>query len=155
MKHWMIYLIMVLAIVMTGQLPFQGHDVGTLRPVEVVLAQLENGKICLSTDTGDKGSGDTWQEALDDMKERAPGSIFLGTAGFLLIADRQILPEIMKQNLFNPSCGICYVEDSVDLTDAGNYLRAHEPEANLRLLRTGEVELPQLRIEDGGYCLEP
>lgn len=155
MKHWMIYLIMGLVIVLTGQLPFQDHDVGTLRPVEVVLARLENGKVCLSTDTGDKGKGDTWEEALDDMKERAPGSIFLGTAGFLLIEDREILPEVMKQDLFNPSCGICYVEDAVDLTDVGTYLRANEPEANLRLIRTGEVELPILRTEDGGYRLDP
>ncbi len=155
MKHWMIYLIIVLSLVVTGELPFQAHDVGTLRPVEVVLAQMEHGKIFLSTDTGDKGTGNTWQEALDDMKERAPGSIFLGTAGFLLIENLEILPEIMKQNLFNPSCGVCYVEDPVDLTDAGAYLRAHEPEANLRLLRTGEVELPQLRVEDGGYRLDP
>ena len=151
----MIYLIMGLIIVITGQLPFQDHDVGTLRPVEVVLVQLEDGKVCISTDTGDKGRGDTWQEALDDMKERAPGSIFLGTAGFLLIEDGEILPELMELNLFNPSCGICYTEDAVDLTDVGAYLRAHEPEVNLRLLRTGEVELPKLKAEDGGYRLVP
>lgn len=152
MKRTAIYIAMTLALAVLGQLPFGAADVGSLRPVEALVAA--PGYV-LRADTGDVGRGDSWQAAFADLKAAAPGSIFQGTVSFLLIEPGAVslLPEILGADDLNPGCGVCLCEPGVDAAGAAAYLRAHPPEMNLRLLRAGAGELPILTLREGRYDL--
>lgn len=155
MKRWMVYLVLIAAVVLTGSLPFSSHDVGQLRPVETIFVQQEDGRVLLAADTGDTGAGEDWQTAMADLEARAPGTIFIGTASFLLldVSAAELLPELLENREFSPSCAVCFAPEGLDLEDVGKYLRAHEPEADIRTLRAERTPLPYLTQTDGGYLL--
>jgi len=154
-KHGAVYFVLTMAIVLAGGLPFSNHDVGRLQPVETLAVRMEAGRVVLETDAGDMGTGDTWAAAMENMKATAPGSVFLGTVSFLLLDDNavELLPVILEQQELNPGCSLCRARVGMELEPAGAYLRAHEPEMNLRLARAGAGELPWLLEEDGRYLL--
>lgn len=155
MKHGVIYALLTLAVILTGSLPFRGHDVAKLRPVETILAGYDEGRVMLTADTGDSGSGDTWQRAMADMEKGATGVIFQGTVTYILLEDEALLPVVLHNDGLNPNCMVCLTEGEVDPAEAGAYLDAHSPESSLRQLRAGWVEvLPRLLYRDGRYDLE-
>lgn len=155
MKRSILYIIVCLALVLTGSLPFRGHDVGKLRPVETIA--VSGGDIVkLRTDMGDVGSGRSWADALEDLEKTAPGAIFQGTVSYILLEDsgEDLLGTILSQENLNPGCGICLAPEGVDPQKAGEYLRAHEPGENLRSLRGKELyELPRLIESEGRFYL--
>lgn len=155
MKRWIVYLVVIAAVVLTGSLPFSSHDVGQLRPVETIFVQLQNGQVLLAADTGDTGAGENWEAAMRDLEAKAPGTIFIGTASFLLLdkSAAELLPELLEKQELSPSCAVCFAPEGLDLEEAGKYLRAHEPEADIRTLRAERVLLPYLTQTDGGYLL--
>ena len=83
MKHGIIYLLLTLGVVLTGSLPFTSHDEGELRPVKTVLVRVEGNQVSLETDMGDAGTGNSWDAAMADLKAKAPGTVFFGTASYL------------------------------------------------------------------------
>lgn len=156
MKHWVIYIVLTAAVVLTGSLPFANHDVGKLVPVDVLAVSVWGEQVVLKTDVGDSGRGESWQEALENLKATAPGTVFLGTAGYLLLDDSamELLPELLEQRSLNPGCALCRAPWGMDLEGAGKYLGAHEPEVNLQKLRGDRgLTLPVLREQDGRYLL--
>lgn len=160
MKHWLIYLLLTAGIVLTGSLPFTSHDVGELRPVQTVLVQMQEDWVILETDTGDSGIGKSWDAAMEDLMAKASGTVFIGTASFLLLEGNavQLLPELAYKTDLNPGCGLCVMQIIPDLEMAGEYLNAHEPDWDLRRLRTAlaageDVLLPELTSAEGRYLL--
>lgn len=155
MKHGVIYMVLTAAVILTGSLPFSNHDVGKLQPVETLAVAVEKGTVVLETDAGDRGAGSTWEAAMENLKATAPGSVFLGTVSFLLLDDSalELLPVILTRQEINPACSLCLGRRGMDLEAAGAYLRAHEPEKNLRLMRAEGGALPRLLEEDGRYLL--
>ena len=87
MKHGLVYLLLVAGVVLTGSLPFASHDVGELRPVQTALVRMEADQVILKTDMGDVGTGIGWDAAMADLKAKAPGTVFFGTASFLLLEE--------------------------------------------------------------------
>ena len=152
MKHWLFYGLLTACILLFGGLPFESHDVGKLRPVETIFCQVREGTFCLETDTGDRGMGPDWEHAWKDLQGKAPGTVFLGTASYVLLDGESELPEVLKQNL-NPSCGLCLWHGDGDLSSAGAYLRAHEPRETLRTERAKPGNLQTLVKREGGYLL--
>lgn len=147
MKYWIWVLLAALMLLS----PFQGSDVGKLRPVELVAMHREGYTVILETDTGDVGRGRNPAEALEDMKRTAPGALFLDTAEYFLVTreTENLLPELA--GVLRPAVEVCVLEDPVDLEAAAEYLRAHSPEVTLLQWRTQGKELPELRAE-GGKC---
>lgn len=155
MKHGVIYMVLAAVVIFTGSLPFSNHDVGKLQPVETMAVWMEADAVVLETDAGIRGEGQTWEAAMENMKATAPGSVFLGTVSFLLLDSSalELLPVILTRQEINPACSLCLGEKGMDLEAAGTYLRAHEPEKNLRLMRAEGGTLPRLLEENGRYLL--
>lgn len=155
MKYWAWYIGAVVLVAALGWMPFQGTDVARLQPVELISVSQEENRVLVETDTGDSGRGETLELALEDLKNSTPGEIFLETAEYLLITPegQSLLPELTKT--LRPSCKVCLREGIVDLEEAAAYLSAHEPWLTLQDYRTGEKNLPTLRMEGGRGHLVP
>ena len=106
MKHGLVYLLLVAGVVLTGSLPFASHDVGELRPVQTALVRMEADRVILKTDMGDVGAGIGWDAAMADLKAKAPGTVFFGTASFLLLEEsaQDLLSELPQKMELNPGC---------------------------------------------------
>ena len=110
MKHGLVYLLLVAGVVLTGSLPFASHDVGELRPVQTALVRMEADRVILKTDMGDVGAGIGWDAAMADLKAKAPGTVFFGTASFLLLEEsaQDLLSELPQKMELNPGCAPCF-----------------------------------------------
>lgn len=155
-KRTILYLSLVLALILGGQLPFRAQDVGELRPAEALVLSAAEGQLYLVTDAGDRGSGPDLEAAMEDLKASAPGVVFHGTVRYLLLEDSALsrLPELAENRELNPACALCRVPSGTDPEAAAAYLRAHPPETDLRLLRAEpETILPRLRFWEGRFSL--
>ena len=94
--RWILSLLAVLSVVALGWLPFQGTDVATLEPAETLYVYIKEENIWVETDGGWFGKGATAKEAIADLKESAPGQVFLQTVDFLLLQENseQVLPQL-------------------------------------------------------------
>ena len=156
MKHGLVYLLLVAGVVLTGSLPFASHDVGELRPVQTALVRMEADRVILKTDMGDVGAGIGWDAAMADLKAKAPGTVFFGTASFLLLEEsaQDLLSELPQKMELNPGCALCLAPAEVDLEAASEYFDAHEPGWDLARLRQAQaagkpVTLPRLVVTEG------
>ncbi len=149
MKYWV--WIPLAALLLLS--PFQGNDVGKLRPVELVTMRREKNAVVLETDTGDVGRGRDPLTALEDLKRSAPGALFLDTADYFLVTreTENLLPEL--SGVLRPAVEICVYSEETDLMGAVEYLRAHSPEVTLLQWRTQGKTVPELRTDGGEYRL--
>ena len=143
-------------------LPFHSRDVGELLPVETALFSVEGPAVVLETDLGLTGRGPTLGEALADLKEKAPGALFLDTGNFVLLRPSALplLPELEKADFLRDSCTLCLAEGDLDLKTVGPYLRAHKPAENLgdafsTLAGNGTPRIPTLSQQAGTFVLSP
>ena len=129
-------------------------DVGKLDPVETLLLTFEESGVTVETDTGKKGQGSTFGNAVEDLYRNGDTEIFLDTTANLLISGEagESWEEIYA--LIRPSCRICKVEGSVDLKKATEYLSVHKPNLSLNRLRSGLGKWETLRRKEGGEFLE-
>ena len=150
MKRGILYLA-VLSIVLLY--PTERTDLGKLKPVEVVLIYEDRGQVVLETDTQDRGSGATPQQALVDMKAGASGVIYMDTADFLLVgrgAERWVedMRDLLKEDVW-----ICNTELKTDLQTAASYLRMHKPEWTLGTWNPSE-KLQVIKSSCGKFWLK-
>lgn len=140
MRRWMIY-VAVVAVALVLK-PENVNDVGELLPVELLYISRETGRIRAETDTGAIGTGRSLEEALKDLKETAPGEIFLETADYLIVTDRTVnlLPRLTE--VLRPSTEVC-VGKNAD-AQAAAFLKAHPSEVTLKDIRAGQEEIPTL-----------
>ena len=138
----------VLALLFLGG---KGTDVGQLRPVEVVQLYEKNGFLLIKTDTGDTGWGVGVEEAVEKLKNTAPGRIYLDTADYLLIEEglEEYLPAIYLY-LKGRTAG-AYGLEEMDLQEAAAYLRVHRP---LETVGKGENPREKLIFQGGKIILK-
>ena len=151
---WMIPLLAILLIAALGWLPFQGTDVATLEPAEALYVSFEE-QVLVETDGGWYGRGETVEQAIADLKESAPGQVFLQTVDYLLIqqGSEELLPALYTH--LRSGCSVCRVEEKPDLEIASAYLRTHRPEMTLQHYRAGKKDIPILIMkEDRAYLDE-
>ena len=141
MKRIVIYIITLGLLTLA---PVKSADIGTLRPVEVVMVYRQEDTIVLATDTGDAGQGADALTALENLKATTPGTIYLDTAEYLLLAEgaedaaEQLKPVLKK------SVRVCMADPATDLKAAAKYLPVHGDLPRLKNWKTGD-ELPRLR----------
>ena len=122
----------------------QSLDIGTLRPVQLVSMYREDEWIVIETDTDDQGRGGNVHEAIENLKDTTPGTIYLDTADFLVVRpDTQNMISEISQYL-KQSVKICSSIERIASIDAANYLSAHPPKTNMREWRKS-VELEVLQ----------
>lgn len=124
--------------------PVKSADIGTLRPVEVVMVYRQGNAVVLATDTADAGQGADALAALENLKATTPGTIYLDTAEYLLIAEgaedaaEQLKPVLKK------SVGVCMADSATDLKAAAKYLPVHGDLPRLKNWKAGD-KIPHLR----------
>ena len=142
MKRILIY---IAALAVLGLAPIKGTDIGSLHPVEVILICRDGDNVLLYTDTGDWGKGTDGISALKNLKETTPGTIYLDTAEYLLIAEGS--EEIAEQlrPVLKKSVRICMAEKEVDLKEAALFLPVHGNLPKLKGWNPG-AELSKLTV---------
>lgn len=141
MKRIMIY---IAALALLTLAPVKGADIGKLRPVEVVMVCKQEDTLVLSTDTGDVGQGTDALTALENLKATTPGTIYLDTAEYLLLAEgAEDAAQQLKSSL-KKSVRVCMADSTVDLKAAAKFLSVHGDLPQLKIWKTGD-KLPRLR----------
>jgi len=116
MKGWLALTLVVLAVAFLGGKGAAGTDVAKLRPVEVLWVQVVDGEVRLHTDMGDAGRGADVNAAIEDLKQRASGKVFLKTAEYVLLSE-EALPEngvVMDYTLYNRLYGTQYTTKNLE-----------------------------------------
>lgn len=143
MKRSIIYIIVAaLALLMKPH----GTDVGKLIPVEVIWLSGSQGQVMIETDTGNKGTGKTIDDAIENLKKTTAGVVYLDTADFLLVSTGSVefLGEMGKH--LKSTVEVCGADGEIDLTAAAEYLAAHRPNMTLKKAMRGG-QLPELKTE--------
>ena len=151
---WILSVFAILLITALGWLPFQGTDVATLEPAEALYVSLEAEQVLIETDGGWFGRGETVDGAVKDLKESAPGQVFLQTVDYLMLqkGSEGVLPALYAH--LRSGCSVCLVEEKLDLEKASAYLRAHRPALTLQHYRAEKSKIPLLIMEEDRACLD-
>jgi len=146
---WMIY-ILVLGTALLA--PVERSDVENLQPIEAVAIYKESGSVVLKTELGDLGEGKTLREALDNLKQTAPGIIYLDTADYLLLGPdtKEYVAETAE--FLKDHVRLCALEGEPDLQQAVRYLNVHRPKMKLRQW-SQDSKLQVLSIEKNRFIL--
>lgn len=123
MKRMIIYALILGALWFA---PLDRIEIANLEPVEAVWMYLENGNVVLETDTEDKGTGATAEEALADMKENSTGIIYLDTARYLFLGEggRDRIGELSEW--LKRSVRLCEWDGIGSLKEVVKYADAHK-----------------------------
>ena len=123
MKRILLYVLVLAAVCIV---PVERLNVGDLEPIQAVAVSMENGKILLETDTDDRGTGSTVHEALDDMKRKSLGIIYLDTAQFLLVTqETRDMIGMIKPHL-KDSVRVCLWGREGTVQEAAKYMQSHK-----------------------------
>lgn len=153
--RWILSLLATLLVAALGWLPFRGTDVATLEPAEALYVSLEEDAVLVETDGGWFGKGRNVDEAVADLKESAPGQVFLQTVDYLLLQtdSENLLPTLYSH--LRSGCSVCLTEEKPDLEKATTYLRAHSPSTTMQDYRVGKTHIQKLIMqEDRAYLDE-
>lgn len=150
MRRWIIYgAAAALALLLA---PAPRTDVGELLPVELLYVYKEGDALRVETDTGNFGTGETLDEALGELKETAPGVVFLDTVDYVIVTGQtiELLPQLWER--LRPAAQVCLGLGA----DAGaaEFLAAHKPGVTLNDIRSGRCVPPILSRSGERYKLE-
>ncbi len=133
MKRRFAYAVLLLTAL---AVPVEGTDIGKLRPVELVMVQMQNHQVVLRTDTGDIGQGGTAEEAYQNLRDTTSGVVYLDTADYLLISPGAWEEAAKLKAYLDGTVKVCEAENRVEPELAAEYLGAHPPKTRLRDLST-------------------
>lgn len=145
----LLYAALLLAVLL---LPNEGTDVGRLIPVEVIAVSEDRGTVKVETDTGDLGKGRTLQEAFVDLKETAPGVIYLDTAEYLLLETGMEERVAVLRTYLKGDVHVCHAQEGIPLEGIANYLSVHKPKVRLDGV-SNAAQIPMICEENGRYLL--
>lgn len=150
--RWLRYAMACVLVVLLGTSPFRGTDISALVPVEVVWIGMEESMVHLETDTGHFGEGRDVSAAIENLKSKAPGKVFLDTADYLIVEKGR--EELLEQlyTILRPSCMVCCADVVSDLEASVEFLKAHEPRTTLRQWKIDGISLPVLIETEGGFA---
>lgn len=151
-----------LAVLAVGvwMLPFQSSDVAELVPLEVLVVTLEENQITLDGGTC-IGRGFSWSEAVQDLRQGAPGEAFLGTIKYIVLCGdaSELLLQAAWDSSLRPAAEICLCSPTPpDVERTAKLLSAHQSGVTLQQvrameLRREEIHLPFLAQTEGGLRL--
>lgn len=142
---------MLLATVLC--VPVERADVGRLRPVEVIEIVIDGEKVILQTDTNDYGEGSDAVSALQDMKSKSTGIIYLDTATFLLVGQEAQYEAERLRDYLKEKTELCQTIETVDLQIAAAYLSMHNDLPVMGKWKPGDA-IPVLKMEGERLMLQ-
>lgn len=140
--------------------PFRSSDVAELIPVEILVISKENNQLVV--DGGEvQGRGATWTEAWQDLKQGAPGKVFLGTAEYVVLVGGAAnqLDIVAESDLLRPAARVCLcLGEAPEVEKAAKFLTTKEGGVTLQMvcaarLQHREPDLPVLVNTKGGLRL--
>lgn len=129
MRRMVLYCIALCAALV---IPQRGTDIGKLQPVEVVLLDSKDGEMIIQTDTKDEGRGISVEQALQNLKDTTPGTVFLDTADYLIITEESMESVEKMKPYLDASVLVCKGTGEEDLEAAARYLAVHKPRTTLK-----------------------
>ncbi len=158
MAFWLVFAALISAL---GLWPSEGRDASELLPAQAIVVDTAGARVRVTADCGVTGEGKNLEEALQDMRRRAPGELFLDTAGYVIISGRAwyLLPQAAVSPQLRPAARLCRtVADAPDAEQALEYLQAHPPQMTLArayadLLQGKTVRAQVLHQTEGGFSL--
>lgn len=151
MKRWSVILGCLLVLYL---LPGRREtEIGSLKPVEVLLVSIEENRICVATDTKDRGMGITLTAALEDMKATSSGKIFLETVSYVLVTEetRFLLEQLNR--ILRPGTLVLLAAGQVEPEQVAEFLAVHKTECALRECTDSQTPLPKLMTAGERYYL--
>ena len=162
MKPIFIILLAAASAVCFAQLPKTGTDAAKLLPAQTLVFSAADGEIRVESDTGASGSGKTLAAALEQMERSAEGTLFLGTAEYLVLTKgtQALLADLYEEPRLRPAAKpvLCGAE-TISAEQADAILQAHPTQLTLAqayavALRGEPVQLHMLRpVQEGGWLL--
>lgn len=118
--------------------PLERADIARLQPIEAIGLLETDGQITIITDTGDRGSGNDMDSALNDLIKNTPGIVYLDTAKYLLASEDVVSQiEYLRDDL-KQSVELCLWDGKGELKDAVKYLSVHGDFPQLRKWKQGD-----------------
>ena len=147
MKRIILY-IGILALVIAA--PVKPMNIGNLRPVQIVSIQKLGSWFVIETDTEDRGIGGSARQALQNMKDRSDGVIYLDTAEYLLVekGTEETVWEVASE--LKPTVRLCLAAKVDDLKKAVSFLKTKRELPKLKNWETG-AELPVIGMFEDSY----
>jgi len=129
MKRILFYAL-ILAVVLV--LPTEGVDVAKLQPVQTIAVYKDGQTWVIKTDTGDYGSGNSVEEAFENLIKTTPAIIYLDTADHLILKDNatEAIDEL-RVRLKDSVALYRYIGDP-DLKEVSKYLSVHGNKVKLK-----------------------
>ncbi len=140
MKRCFIY-ILVLAVVLV--IPVNRVDIGKLRPVQAVVVYRDEANVVIETDTGDRGEGESAEEALKNLKATTPAVIYLDTADFIIVAENAQNDAQQLREHFRRAAEVYGFFGKAEAEAAAKYLSIHGGGLQLRVWKPG-AKIPVL-----------
>ena len=104
MKGWIIG---GLALVALLGLPFQKYETEKLLPILCLQAQRQGNEIRILSEAGE-GCGTTWEAAVRDLRQKAPGEVFFDTAEQAVFSDPELAIEAAESGDLRPAAEVFY-----------------------------------------------
>lgn len=148
MKAWIAGLAAAVLAVWFG-MPFRTRDTARLLPLRTVQVGLSAQGVRLRSEQGE-GSGKSWREAVENLRENAPGDVFFDTAEQLVLcgAAEKLLPEIVDSGCLRPAAQVYRAEELRPAEGLNALLNAHESGVTVgdlaaALARDEAISLPE------------
>ena len=160
MKKVLVFAAAVAAAALLGWLPNRQRDVGKLLPAEVLVLRQEGDLLALDGGESLRGRGRTWEEAVADLVETAPGEAFFGTTAHIVLVEgaAEALPSVLRDPRLRPAARVYLGEGAPEAVEAAPYLKAHPGSVTVQQLQAAWLEekmvtLPRLEEAEGRYHL--
>lgn len=116
----------LLAAVLTifFRLPFREYRTQALLPIKVLQAERTENGVHIVSEVGE-GTGATWIEAIDNLRQNAAGDVFFDTAEQAVFTDAKLAREAARSGILRPAAQVYLVETLFEREDLNAYLNAH------------------------------
>lgn len=115
-------------------LPFSEYDTASLLPIKTVQAARTKEGVTLVSEVG-QGVGESWSEAVADLRKNASGEVFFDTAEQIVFCSRSLVDEALESGELRPSAQVYFAAKLQEQEGLHEYLSAHESSLTLADLR--------------------
>lgn len=160
MKKLLLFAAAVVVAGLLGWLPAEPRALGDLLPVEALVVSEEDGTVTVDGGKGLVGHGNSWAEAVEDLRQTANGDAFLDTAGHIILKEgaEGRLEEVLDDRSLRPAARVYLGLGEPTADGAAEYLQSRRGSVTVRDLQAAWLEdrmvtLPRLTEEEGRYRL--
>ena len=118
------FIIGAVVLLLVFGLPFRPYDTEKLLPIRCVQAQRESDRIHILSEAGE-GFGTSWKEAVEDLRNKAPGEVFFDTAEQAVFSDMALAREAAESGELRPAAEVFFRKTMEDPAQLYAYYSQH------------------------------